>query len=222
VLYKRLLLLVLSFLLFACDSEDGSGSIVFTGNVRIGDQEPYLPLRDVLVKVRWYGGSLDLIGSDSVRTDASGNYTVTTFDDATVRQYAVSIRDEYYFECSSFIQPVITDFKLPKDVATSKVNTDTLNVCVTGVVSMTLAKTEELARDTLTITPKIRVSPSLTFIESPATVHASGQLVYHFFTDRVSTVEYNFELRKEDGETTNWTTEISVEPQMTESVSVTF
>ena len=222
MVHRRLVFLVLSFFFFGCDPEDGSNSIVFTGNVRIGDQEPYLALKDAWVRVRWYGGSLDLVGADSVRTDASGNYTLETFDVATIRQYAVSIRDEYYFECSSFIQPVITDFKLPKDVASSKVNTDTLNVCMTGKVNMTLTKTDALVRDTLAITPKIRVSPSLTFIESPTTVHASGQLVYHFFTDRVSTVEYNFELRKEDGEITNWSTEISVEPQMTKTVSVTF
>src|SRR5687768_8055144 len=198
---KRILALVLLGSLFRCDSDDLVTSLVFKGQVRNGDFSS--PIQGIQVKIKYYGDSIfDLIKTDSTLTDDSGNYSFKILGDETIKQYSIQVRDEYYFQCNSMF-PVVNGLNLPKGIDKREPNADTLDVCVTGKIKLVISKLDATAQDTLTVSSKIKLG-SFNIISYPKTIPNSTQWIEYYFTTTTTAVEYNFKLKKENGDITNW------------------
>src|SRR6188768_1800143 len=195
---KKILALIVLGLLFKCESEEGTQILNFKGHIRNGDFTAPTPSKEIKVKISYYGNHLDLLTADSTRTDDSGNYFFKIPDNEAIRQYSIQVRDEYYFQCNG-LSPVITDFIIPKDINKSKPNSDTLSVCVTGKIDLFITKSNLAAKDTLTVSSKTKRG-SISFISYPATILKSTQWSEYYFTKNLTAVEYNFILKKQNGE----------------------
>ena len=209
------------WLLLCCESNDVDAPIVFNGQIIDRDTNPSSPLKDVWTKIRYYGDGLSLLGADSVLSNEFGSYTFQIQNSEAIKQYSIEIQDDYFFKCNSFMRPVIGGFTLPKDIARTKANSDTINACVTGRVKLVFSKLDASAKDTLMVTSKIKIG-SLTFAENPTNVYGDTTLVEYFFSEKVSSVDYEFKLTKESGESTNWVLVESIEGRTTNELLVPF
>ena len=213
---------LIGLLLTQCDSDDAGRSLTFDGHIRRGDTDPQIPLDGIWVKIRFYDDALTLLEADSMQTDGLGNYSFRINDAEILKRYSVVVRHPYFFQCSNFFSPIESDFVLPYEIDKSRPIADTLSACNTGKVHLAFTKLNVAAKDTLVVTPKIKVPPSLTFIDYPTTVSKDMELNYYYFTKSVTGVEYHFTLKKENGEMSNWVVEQPVESQTTGELSISF
>ncbi|HOX81446.1 MAG TPA: hypothetical protein PLJ60_00950 [Chryseolinea sp.] len=217
---KKIFGLIFLGLLFGCEQEDLTPSLKFNGQIINGDLDSSTPLKDIKVKISYYGNGFHLLKIDSALTDDSGNYFFQILDEEAIQQYSIQIRDDYYFQCNSLF-PIVNNFIIPKDINKAESNSDTLKVCLTGKIELFVTKLDVAAKDTLTVSSKL-IRGSLTFISSPTTILNSKQWSEYYFTKFFNVVEYNFKLKKENGEITNWSIEKEPQSQVTKELIITF
>ena len=117
--------------------------------------------------------------------------------------------------------PATRFFTLPNDVHESKVNRDTINICLTGKLKFTITKLDITSKDTLFISPIVKTkSADITFITSR--ISESRQWIDQFFTKTVTGVELKFSLKKESGELTNWVIENDIQPKTLDEIKIEF
>lgn len=217
---NKILRIILLGLLFGCESDDFTNTLIFNGHVRNKDFELPTPSKNIKVEINYYGDFYNLLKTDSALTDDFGNYNFKILDDEAIKHYSIQLRDEYYFKCNGLF-PAVNNFIIPRDIDKLKPNSDTLNICVTGKIEISVTKLNLDAKDTLTISSKIKQG-SFNLITSPKTITSSKQWIEYFFTKTSTAVDYHFVLKKENGEITNWTTEKEFQSQVTNELIVTF
>jgi hypothetical protein len=87
---------------------------------------------------------------------------------------------------------------------------------MTGLVKLVFTKSST-SKDTVSVSGKVGI-----FRFFPTKVSRSMVIENYYFSNRVSSVDYDFKLRKENGEVVTWTTTAAVEPMVTKEVSVDF
>jgi hypothetical protein len=130
---KKILRFVLLGVLFACEHNDLTPTLIFNGQVINGDFDSPVAAKDIKVRIRYYGDNLNLLKTDSTVTDDSGNYYFRILDDEAFKQYSVQIKDEYYFQCNG-MSPAVTDFVYPWNIDKLNPNSNDFKICVTGKI----------------------------------------------------------------------------------------
>ncbi len=217
---NKILRIILLGFLFGCESDDFTNTLIFNGHVRNKDFELPTPSKNIKVEINYYGDFYNLLKTDSALTDDFGNYNFKILDDEAIKQYSIQLRDEYYFKCNGLF-PAVNNFIIPRDIDKLKPNSDTLNICVTGKIEISVTKLNLAAKDTLTVSSTIKPG-SFSIVSYPITITNSKQWTDYYFTKTLSVVEYKFVLKKENGELTNWKTEKELQPQVTNELMVTF
>jgi hypothetical protein len=212
---KKLLPFIFLTLLFNCDSDEEPARLKFTGQVVDGDAMFQTPLKNVWVKITYYNPTPSFIKTDSVLTDESGNYSFVVDNDPAIQLYTLDVQDDYWFGCTNFFQASRFQY-IFRDVDREETNTSTLNVCMTGLVKLVFTKSST-SKDTVSVSGKVGI-----FRFFPTKVSRSMVIENYYFSNRVSSVDYDFKLRKENGEVVTWTTTAAVEPMVTKEVSVDF
>lgn len=219
---KRILGIMLVVLL-SCE-EEIIPELRFSGQIKDGDLSPSVPIKNKKVKISYFADEAGFLAMDSTMTDNLGNYSVRKSNgNQKIKYYYVDIEDEYHTRCkgSSSIT-VIREFNFTKDVNELEINHDTIFVCQSGKIKLSLTKLNPIAKDTLTINSIIKTKTSTDIINQKINLSESRQWVYQYFTKTVKGVEYKFSLKKENGETTNWTKEIQIESGTTKELNIEY
>ena len=213
---KKLLPFILLTLLFNCDSDEEPTQLKFTGQVVDGDAIFHTPLKNVWVKIAWFNLTPSFIKTDSVLTDESGNYSFVVENDPAIRYYTIDVQDDYWFGCTDFFQPISMLQHIFWNVDRDRTNTSTINACMTGLVKLVFTKSST-SKDTVSFSGKFGI-----FRSFPTRVSRSTVIENYYFSDKVKSVDYDFKLKKENGELVTWTTTATVEPMVTAEVNVNF
>lgn len=211
---KRILVILLG-LLCGCDADEGT-PLRFGGVVQNGDAK--LPLEGAWVKIKLYDNNYRVLKIDSTLTDNLGNYFIEIRDNEAITQYSVHVSDDYLFKCDPFIQPAGAG--LPNGLTRLQTNFDEIDVCVTGLIEFSLLKVQAAPKDTLTISSRVQVTPSIALRGYVIKAIQTATHLDYYFAERVKMVEYTFSLKKENGETSTWTSEVPLEPRESKKIVI--
>ncbi|MBX2964596.1 MAG: hypothetical protein KF845_00520 [Cyclobacteriaceae bacterium] len=214
--------LMLLSLLFSCETENLVPELKFNGLIKDGDLATTVPVSNIKVKIIYYGEGTDYISMDSTLTDSNGKYSFSKLNRDGIKKYFVHVDDEFIEKCNDpYPMPATRIFIFPKDVDELNVNHDTINICLTGKIKLTLTKLDVTAKDTLTISPVVKTK-SADIISISSKISESAQWTNQFFTKTVTSVEYKFSLKKENGEVTGWVIERDIQPRILDEIKIEF
>lgn len=216
---KKIIGLIFLTLLFRCDTKDAIPELRFSGHVKDGDPSSSIKLANIKVNLFCFDSRSEIVKTDSTFTNEEGNYSFNiTNEDSTITQYFIQIENDYIKKCSSFF-PI--DILIHRKVDELDLNSDTIEVCETGNIRLSVTKLNMETKDTLTINKTIKTNSADVILNSTI-VTESKEWTDYYFTKSVIGIEYNFNIKRENGQLEAWSEYKAVEPKTTKELNVEF
>lgn len=219
---KRFVLLLITGILFNCDTVNPEQTLKFAGHVRCGDCPDQAPVVGINVKIDLPRDN-GIFESDSehVMTDEFGNYSVTKrIKKDEFNTYYADVNEPYYTWCDNWISPT-GRFVLPTDLIESQTNIDTFYVCLTGKIELQAKKATSQSSDSLFI-KRTFLTTEGEIIIPPIKISSNQTFTWIFYPPKVSSARFDFTTKKENGIVSESTIETLIQAKQTKQFSITY
>lgn len=209
--------------LIACENDELSTGVTFSGQVVDADSNDKVPLQGIKIDLlvpKSFG--VDSIFQSTI-TDTKGKYLFQIKDlDNNFTFFKIDVSDDYYKKCIELLAPDMTTSG-HKTIQRNSLNVWNLNACVTGKVETIISKQSGLTKDTLRIVVGTKY-PDGTYITDLNAISVSGnkQWTKFYYFNTVRSVKYLIELKKENGDILSWTEEKELNPKETIQFNINF